>query len=245
MMQPAFMPWQGLFELILHSDVFIYLDDFQFVVQSHHTRNKLFVNTQQVDFYTVPVQKSVSFEKPLNQTQIISNTLWKHKLLKRIKNVYAKSQFYKEIYPVIESWLSKDYLSLADLNIAGIETICNLLSINTPRLYSSDFSQQTQSRTTRTKRVEELLEWANATLYLSAFGSFDYMKADGYDARKFPVLFQNYHPKPYKQIQSLEFVPYLSIVDALLNVGSKATRVLIEHGTEKWLSFEEREAMHA
>ena len=45
MMQPSFMPWQGFFELIFISDIFIFLDDFQFSVQSYHQRNRLFVNT--------------------------------------------------------------------------------------------------------------------------------------------------------------------------------------------------------
>ena len=61
MMQPTFLPWQVFFELILKSDKFIFLDDFQYSVQSHHTRNKLFVNKGQVDYYNVPVQKSKCF----------------------------------------------------------------------------------------------------------------------------------------------------------------------------------------
>lgn len=245
MMQPAFMPWQGLFELILRSDVFIYLDDFQFVVQSHHTRNKLFVNSGQVDYYTVPIQKSVSFEKPINQTQILNNPAWKKKILKRLINVYGRTMYFGDIYSTIESWINGTYSSLAQLNISGIDSVCNLLRIDTPRLYSSDFTRETQSNAVRTRRVEEIISWAGATQYLSAFGSFDYMKSDGYDTEKFPVMFQNFIPKPYIQLQSAEFVPYLSVWDSLLNVGVEETRNLIEHGTEKWLTYKEREAINA
>lgn len=77
------------------------------------------------------------------------------------------------------------------------------------------------------------------TTYLSAFGSFVYMKQDNYDYKKYPVLFQNYNPKPYKQIHSKEFIPYLSILDALFNVGAKETLNLIKNGTQNWLTFEE------
>lgn len=77
------------------------------------------------------------------------------------------------------------------------------------------------------------------TTYLSAFGSFEYMKQDNYDYKKYPVLFQHYKPKPYKQIHSKEFIPYLSILDALFNIGAEATLQLIKMGTEKWLTFEE------
>ena len=61
MMQPTFLPWQGFFELILKSDKFIFLDDFQLSVQSHQTRNKLFVGKNQVGYYLVPIQKSISY----------------------------------------------------------------------------------------------------------------------------------------------------------------------------------------
>ena len=61
MMQPTFLPWQGYFELIYQADCFIFLDDFQFSVQSYHQRNRLFVNRDQVGWYTVPVKKSNAF----------------------------------------------------------------------------------------------------------------------------------------------------------------------------------------
>ncbi len=69
LMQPAFMPWQGFFELICRSDVFVFLDDFQFSVQSYHQRNRLFVNTGQVGWYNVAVEKS-SFKMPMNKAVI-------------------------------------------------------------------------------------------------------------------------------------------------------------------------------
>ena len=118
--------------------------------------------------------------------------------------------------------------------------LCNILGINADFYYSSDFSKETNSDSVRTKRITELINWLNADEYLCAFGSFDYMKEDGYDYNKYPVVFQNYQPKPYPQIHSEKFVPYLSILDALFNIGSEKTLSLIKNGTEKWLNWEER-----
>lgn len=240
MMQPSFLPWQGLFELIYQSDKFIFLDDFQFVVQSHHTRNKLFINMSQVGFYCVPVQKNKCFESKLNETLLVENNIWKTKILKRLQNIYCKTNYYKNIYPQLEQWLLKDYKTLAELNIACIKTICDILKINSQFLYSSDFTKETCSSAIRTQRVCELFDWARATTYLSAFGSFEYMENDNYDYKKYPVLFQNYIPKYYKQYHAKEFVPYLSILDALFNIGGEKTLELIKNGTEKWLSWDER-----
>lgn len=241
MMQPAFMPWQGLFELIYESDKFIFLDDFQFVVQSHHTRNKLFVNKNQVDYYNVPVQKSKCFELKLNEVLIVENSQWKKKLLRTLEYNYQKTPYFKEIYEPIEQTINEDYKILSDLNIALIKKICNILTIKKEFLYSSDYTKETQSDSRRTKRVTELFDWVGADEYLSAFGSFDYMKEDKFDYKKYPVIFQNYIPKPYLQIHSKEFVPYLSVLDALFNIGANETLELIKNGTEKWLNWDERD----
>ena len=240
MMQPTFLPWQGFFELIYNSDKFIFLDDFQLSYQSHQTRNKLFVNKNQVDYYNVLIQKQKCFEMNLNEVLLVENNFWKDKILKRLQYVYAKAKFFKELYPLIENWLLYDYKNLAQLNIDCIKMFCKIMGIEKQFLFSSDFTKETKSTNRRSKKVEEILDWANADEYLCAFGSFDYMKEDGYDYEKYPVIFQNYIPKPYKQSHSNEFVPYLSVLDALLNIGGEETLELIKNGTEKWLSWKER-----
>lgn len=239
MMQPTFLPWQGMFELINKSDKFIFLDDFQYCPRSHHTRNRLFTGKNQVGFYGVNIKKTGTQKTKLNEACLTENTLWKSDILKRMRFVYAKTAYFKDYYPIIEKWLLQDYKSLADLNIGCIKMICDILGLKKEFLYSSDFTKQTGSLAKRTQRICELLEWSGASMYLCAHGSFEYMKEDGYDYKKYPVIFQNYQPKPYKQIHSDSFVPYLSVVDALFNIGAENTLNLIENGTEKWQSFEE------
>ena len=90
-MQPAFLPWQGLFELILKSDVFVILDDYQFCPRSHHTRNKLFVAKNNVDFYSVNVKKHKNQDIKLNDVELTDDNKWKHDILKRLDFVYKKN----------------------------------------------------------------------------------------------------------------------------------------------------------
>lgn len=248
MMQPTFLPWQGFFELILKSDKFIFLDDFQYSVQSHHTRNKLFVNKGQVDYYNVPVQKSKCFGLKLNEVLIFSDNQWKNKLIRKLEYNYKKSppphtadkNINSRILGRIENVIYQDYKYLSDLNIALIKELINILGINGNFLLSSDFTKKYKSTSVRSERVMELLEWAGASRYLSAFGSYDYMKEDNFDFKKYNVIFQNYEPVSYSQIHSDVFVPYLSVLDAIFNIGPEQTRYLIENGTKKWLTPEER-----
>ena len=235
MMQPIFLPWQGFFELICKSDIFIILDDFQFSVQSYHQRNRLFVNKGQVDWYTVPVQKAVSFGGALNDVAINDKILWRVKMWKRIQQNYSKASYFGEIAPSMEKWLLNSYQSLADQNIAFIKLICKIFRIHTEFRLSS----QHKISVHRSHKVLELLCWCNATQYLCAKGSFEYMKDDAvFPVDDIEILFQNFTPKPYTQIGAVnEFVPFLSALDALLNIGHDQTLELINNGTTKWFTW--------
>src|SRR4030066_2207858 len=139
MMQPAFIPWQGFFELIHNSDVFIFLDDFQFSAQSYHQRNRLFVDKDMIDWYIVPVQKSISFKLPLNQTITNETTFWRKKMWKRIQQNYSGAKYFYEFAPFIEKWLSTPMESLAAQNIAFIKYVCEQLDIRPEFRLSSQY----------------------------------------------------------------------------------------------------------
>jgi len=236
MMQPTFLPWQGYFELIHKSDVFIFLDDFQFSVQSYHQRNRLFIDKNRADWYTVPVNKKSSYKKQLNETEINENGTWRKKMWKSIKQNYLKTPFFDSISPFIHEWLLSFHSSLAEQNILFIEYVCRAIGLNNLIVRSSS----TPSTKKRSDRVLELLREHKATTYYSAKGSFNYM----FDEKVFPVpdievVFQDYDPKPYTQYQSNTFIPYLSILDSLFNIGFEDTFKLIVNGTKKWIGWDD------
>lgn len=239
MMQPSFLPWQGYFELILKSDIFIFLDDFQFSVQSYHQRNRLFINRDQADWCTVPVKKSVSFKAPLNQVKINEDTGWREKMWKRIQINYSKALYYKEISPWIETWILEPSDNISSQNIAFIKYVSSLLDYRGEFRLSSEMS----SSKARSERVEELLRWCGADTYYCAKGSFGYMLEDGvFPLQDISVCFQDFQPAPYDQVGSTKgFLPFLSILDALMNIGPQKTREYVINGTKKWLLWNEME----
>jgi hypothetical protein len=236
MMQPAFMPWLGFFELVLQSDCFICLDDFQFSVQSYQQRNRLFVNGDRVGWCTVPVRKG-SFLAPLNRTLFAEEPAWRRKLWRRIEANYAHAAYFGELSAWLHDWLFGEYSSLADQNIAFIRDVCALLRITPEFRHSSEHP----SDAARSWRVLDLLRWCGADCYLSARGSFEYMQNDGvFPVEGVTVQFQDFECRPYRQVAISDgFVPYLSTVDALFNVGPEETLRLVRHGTKHWSSWDE------
>lgn len=240
MMQPSFLPWQGYFGLILKSDTFIFLDDFQFSVQSYHQRNKLFVNKEQVGWYTVPVSKSSSFLSPLNLVTISEETNWRERMWKRIKNNYSKAPYFSTFAPWLEEWILEPAENIASQNISFIKYVCNHLSYDGEFRFSSDY----QSNKLRSERVLELLRWCKADTYLCAKGSYNYMKEDSiFPTPDITICFQDYHTNPYPQIGIKDdFIPYLSVLDSLMNIGQDLTRQLIINSNQNWLSWSELES---
>lgn len=240
MMQPVFMPWQGLFELIIKCDIFIFLDDFQFSYQSFDQRNKFFVNKGQVDWYTVPVHKALSFKSQYNFVKPNYDIPWPDKIWKRIQNNYSKASFFDEFAEPIKKWLYTEWESLSSLNISFIKLVCDSFKITLPEFrLSSQCSKVSDLK--RSERVFGLLRWCGADSYLSAHGSFRYMYEDGvFPVKDIELLFQDFQPRPYQQIGSTDkFIPYLSAIDALMNIGPNSTLNLIMTGTERWLTWDD------
>lgn len=236
LMQPTFLPWLGYFELIDRADTFVILDDFQLAYRSFHRRNRLFVKGGEAGWYTLPVRAGSS-RSALNEAAIADEPPWRETMWKRLEANYARTPFYDAIAPGVREWLFAPAESVAAMNAAFILHVCALLGISASFRRSSELA----SGAKRSARILELLEWCGADRYRCAHGSFGYMQRDGvFPVPHIEVLFQNHVPLPYPQAGSPdEFVPYLSVLDALFNAGPAATLALVRGGTKQWLTWSE------
>jgi len=102
-------------------------------------------------------------------------------------------------------------------------------------------SSQCNSGLPRSERVVDLLRWCDATVYLCARGSFNYMYDDGvFPVNGIDVLFQNFLPPTYPQCAARgKFIPYLSFLDMLFNIGPAAARELVETSSNNWLTWDD------
>ncbi len=237
MMQPTFLPWLGYFELILKSNIFIFLDDFQFVYQSYHQRNRLFVNRDQVGWLTVPVDKKRSFEKPLNETQIQEGP-WRKKMWRVIENNYLKTPFFAEYAEQIRPFIVEPKANLAEQNMGIIRLLCDIFGKSQNAFIQSSFLS---SGGKRSLLVKNILKAVQADIYLVAHGSFEYMRQDGvFPVKGVEARFQDAHLIEYPQYGSTKgFISHLSVLDALFNIGAERTRDLILQSTEHWLTWDE------
>jgi len=194
-------------------------------VQSYHQRNRLFVNHDQVGWYTVPIKKSNSFGVELNNTSFDESRNWRKKLTQRLQQNYSKTSFYDNVFPSISEIINDRVDDLSTLNIKLIKAIVELFGWE--KVWKLSSSLPTKS--TRSERVLELLKWSEASHYYAAGGSFDYMKEDNiFPVPNIEILFQKFHIEGYLQKNSsIGFVPSLSVLDALFNIGPEDTARII------------------
>lgn len=236
LMQPAFLPWLGFFELMASVDRFVLLDDFQVSRQTHSQRNRLFLSPGRPGFVTLPIAHEDNLSATFRDIRVVPDTRWWRKLQAALQQSYGRAPFYAEIMALFEPVLSQPKGSLCDVNDALIRGMARHLGLAT----DIRFSSETPTRgLRRSERVLKLLELQGARSYYSARGSFGYMLEDGvFPDAGIEVLFQDFQPVPYRQTGATDFEPRLSAADALFNLSpDQCRRVLF--GTRKWQRWDE------
>ena len=236
-MQPTFLPWQGYLALLDAADVFVFLDEVQFRPRSWHSRNRLLAGGEP-RWITVPVQGEGGHSRiPINRMRpLLDDGGFRRKLAATLRQGYGASPHYPEAGAATEAWLERDWANLADLNVDWIQKAAGLLGFETRTVRSSELGAEGK----RSGLIADILRRLDARMYLSAAGSAEYMIEDGvFPLEDVDVCFQDYEPHPYAQAQIDEFVPYLSTLDALLQIGADATRDVLRAGLRSWVSWDE------
>ncbi len=221
--QPDFLSYLGFFHRLLHSDLYIVLDDVQFVKgtsQSWMNRDK--IKTQNGEqWLTINIKKAPSGTN-INEILLSDTINWKKQNLDLLKQNYRKAEYFDEIFPYLEKLYSNDYEKLHEFNMASVLMIMELFDIKIDIVYSS-ILKTTQ---TKSERLVELLTQVNATHYLSGVGARDYHIDKPFEDANIKVIWQDFKHPTYTQFHG-EFIPYLSSIDLLFNCGIEKSREIL------------------
>lgn len=211
--QPTYLPWIGYLRLVAAADVFVFLDDVQFARRSWQSRNRI-LGPQGEVLLTVPVRKQPR-ETVIAEIMTDDRQRWWEAHLSAIRDAYWRRPAFDEGYAFLDEAFHRPAQNLADFNIALIEALAGRLELGTAFERASVLG----CGGTRSEHLLAICRAVGASDYLSTSGSADYMAEDGvFEAAGFPVRFESHTPVPYPQ--GVEpFMPYMSFVDALMNLG--------------------------
>jgi hypothetical protein len=222
--QPDFASYLGFFHRFLHADIYIVLDHVQFVHGTSRCwthRDK--IKTAQGERWLTLGIKKPTFGTPINQVELAGGTLWKDQNLSLLRENYRNAPGFGEVFPFVERLYEPDFALMADFNINFMDGIVHMLGIPPlPQVRSSTLMPQFH----KNELLIELLQKVGSKRYLSGLGARDYMKPELFEAACIEVIWQDFTHPVYPQ-QFDDFIPYLSILDTLLNCGIAGTRDLL------------------
>ncbi|MCT7601878.1 WbqC family protein [Aliarcobacter butzleri] len=217
--QPDFIPYLGFFHRLLHADLFVILNDVQFLRRGWHHRDR--IKTKDGDKWLTIGIKKVPQNTSINEI-FLNDENWQLQHLNLIKQSYAKAKYFEEIFPFIDKLYSQKYEKMIDINLASIKMLLELFDINIGIVFSTEFRIQSKSN----QLLVDLLLEIGATHYLSGIGAKDYYDNKPFEEANIKVLWQDFKHPVYPQLHG-EFIPYLSSIDLLFNCGIEKSREIL------------------
>jgi hypothetical protein len=226
--QPAYLPWLGLLHKASLCDVFVYMDDVQFLDRDFNHRNRVLSPSGQALWLTVPVARKASPSNLLKDMLIQKehpSRSWQQKHWATLRSCYGKCVYFKEYAPFFEwLYLENTWKRLTDLNLVILQKAFEWFDIQARIVIGSDLNFSGK----KSDLVLEHCRQFNASIVVTGTHGKDYIVRQDFENLGITVVFQDYtHPK-YSQRARQEFVPCLSCVDLLFNHGPDSAKIMRE-----------------
>jgi hypothetical protein len=224
-LQPSYLPWLGFFDQMAQADTFVFLDDIQYTRRDWRNRNRVSTKDEW-NWITVPVLQKDKFQQSLLDTRVDNSVNWRHKHRQAIHHNYARSPYFDAYFPWFDSLYNKEWDFLVDLCYETIRYPCEILNIKTPTLKSSELN----AGGTKDGKILAICEKLDATHYLTGDKAKNYLSEEVFLKQNIVLEYHDYvHPEYPQQFPG--FVPYMSVVDVLFNLGEKSRDLLVRQNT--------------
>ena len=220
-LQPGYLPWLGYFDLLKKADVFVHYDDVQFDKHGWRNRNRV-KGPKGAIWLTVPVLHSGRSGQSVLDVEIDDRRNWRRKHLATVGQFYARAPLIEALLPRLQEILERPWGRLVELDLALIDWLAAELTITTPRYRASELGISSDDRN---QRLLDLCRHFGASRYLSGNAARDYLDLDRFTAAGVEVTWHDYVHPIYTQLHG-EFVPYLSVLDLILNEGTRSLATL-------------------
>jgi hypothetical protein len=225
-MQPYFLPYIGYFQLIAAVDQFVVYDNIKYTKKGWINRNRLLQNGRDVLFSLPLKHDSDSLEVRERQ---LAPDFDRDKLLNQFKGAYRRAPHFDRTFSLIEGIVRYEDTNLFQFLHNSIVTVCEHLGIKTEIRISSSIPADHGLK--GQERVLSLCAALGAETYVNAIGGLELYSRDAFAERGIQLTFIRSKPFAYAQFDD-EFVPWLSIVDALMFTSVEDLAKVIDNGYE-------------
>lgn len=227
--QPDFMPYLGFFDRLNKADIYVVLDNVQFVrwsARSWTNRDK--IKTKSGEKWITVGTKKMPRGTMINQILLSEDNDWRTENLNLLRENYRKSPYFDEIMPYLLKLYDFKGKRMIDFNLESIKMLIELFDIHTEIVIASDLDPVGKNNTL----VIDILQKMNCIKYLSGVGARDYYEPELYEKAGIEVIWQEFEHPVYPQ-QYDGFIPYLSSIDLLFNCGIEKSRKILKDSLQQ------------
>jgi len=220
-MQPYFMPYIGYFQLMHAVDKFIIYDNIEFTRRGWINRNRILVNGQP-QYFTVNLEKNSDYAM-VNERRVSPIFVKERRRISaKIEANYYMAPFYEETFPLIKDCMECSEENLFDFIYSSIVKVNRYLGIETELIVSSrlpiDHSLKNKYK------LWALSEHLDIQDYINPAGGIELYGKGEFAGHAVNLMFHRANLSAYPQVGANDFVPALSIIDMLMNVGKIGTQ---------------------
>jgi len=224
-MQPYLFPYLGYFQYIHSVDKFIFYDDVAFIMRGWINRNNILLNNSK-HLISIPLHKA-SPNKLIKDVSISSNPDWKDKLLTTLNQAYKKSPYFDNVFPLIESLISRDIDKISELAIESIKLVVHYLEMETEIVESSSIYNNFPLK--REFRIVDITLKENAEICIVPWAGRELYDKDFFQNHRIKLYYHKPIIEQYTQFRKHEFVPNLSMIDIMMFNSMDKLREMIRN----------------
>ena len=219
--QPHFLPWLGYLHRMAQVDAFVLLDHVQFERRNYQNRTMIRMNGA-AHWLTVPVvqrsQQERIVDKEVDNGKDDDTRWWGKTSMATLQHVYGKTAFFREYAPALKQILETRHQRLVDLNQATLDYLRDAFGVRTPLVRSSELNVSGQ----RADLVFEICKAVGADRLLAGMGgSRGYLDVEAFARQGVRIEWHQFQHPVYPQPGPQPFVPGLSAIDMLFQVGPR------------------------
>lgn len=225
--QPDFMPYLGFFDRLLKADIYVVLDNVQYVRSSRGWTSRDKIKTVNGEKWISVGTKRAPRDTPINQIFLSEEFDWRNKHLNLFRENYRRCSYYDEVISYIRELYDFSCKRMMDFNMKSIEMLMELLDIHIDIKYASELNAVGKNNTL----IIDIVKKLGCHKYLSGVGARDYFVSELFECMGIDVIWQTFEHPIYPQ-QYEGFIPYLSSIDLLFNCGIEKARKILRSSRE-------------
>jgi hypothetical protein len=222
-MQPYFFPYIGYFQLMAACDVFVVLDDVQYIRGGWVNRNRILVNGGP-QWITMPVAKA-DRHHAINKRNYLPDDRLARRLRPRIVGAYRGAPFFDDTMQVVDAVLGCGEANVAAFNTHLLRCVARRLGVDTPVRLASAISRPESLG--GQEMVLDLCKRLGASSYVNPIGGLQLYDPARFSQESLTLRFLRSCAPAYPQFRAAP-VQALSIIDVMMFNDIEAVRHMLE-----------------